>query len=846
MTGQLFGHYRIIEKIGSGGMGEVFRARDERLNRDVALKIIKPAFSDNPDHLRRFEQEARAAAALNHPNIIAIYDVGYEGKTPYIVSELLRGKDLRARLGDGPFPLNDGVGYAVQIVNGLTAAHDHHIVHRDLKPENLFLTRDGRIVILDFGVAKLMPPDDEQQLENAPTRTKAGAVIGTAAYMSPEQHRSQGVDHRSDIFGFGAIFYEMLTGHRAFRGGSDIDTTMAVMREQPAEADLEAANVPVGCREIIKHCLEKDADRRFQCANDLAYALQAFSGYTPTHAEVKSPKFGVLPWALAVALAVALAIRWFLVTPAPLVHPTYTRVSFEAGTVFAARFASGGQSIVYGAAWDGKPVRLFSTVGNSFPPQALEFADANLLGVSPSNELALALHGTHNGQMETIDGMLARAPLAGGSPKEVLANVRWADWDKAGGLAVVNYANGHSRLEYPIGKVLYETSGWISNIRFSPQADKIAFLNHPKLWDQRGTVCVVDLAGKVSTLTQVWESEQGVAWRPDGKEIWFTAVKSGNNLNLMAVDLDGKMRLLLDLPIGFTLQDIAPDGRVLVALNEKRLALAFSTLSSAGDTELSWHDWNIAKDISPDGKLVLFEDASEAAGSEYAVAIRNIDGSAPTRLGDGSAGGLSPDGQWAISISAEHAAKITLLPVGPGQPRPVDVQGLEEITTGWARFLANGKQILVNGNEKGHGKRCYVLSVDGGKTTAVTPEGVTCGPSSPDSRFLIGVDSNSAMAIYPFDGGPARSIPNLESGFRAIQWSQDGSVIFGYKPGELPSKIYKVEIATGKETMVHQLRPSAQAGIVIVTPVVVSRDGSRFAYSFNQALSTLYLISGLH
>src|ERR1700721_2120990 len=261
MTGQLFGHYRIIEKIGSGGMGEVFRARDERLNRDVALKIVKPAFSDNPDHRRRFEQEARAAAALNHPNIIAIYDVGYEGKTPYIVSELLRGKDLRARLGDGPFPLNDGVGYAVQIVNGLTAAHDHHIVHRDLKPENLFLTRDGRIVILDFGVAKLMPPDDEQQLENAPTRTKA-------------------------------------------------------------EADLEAANVPVGCREIIKHCLEKDADRRFQCANDLAYALQAFSGYTPTHAEVKSPKFGVLPWALAVALAVALAIRWFLVTPAPLVHPT--------------------------------------------------------------------------------------------------------------------------------------------------------------------------------------------------------------------------------------------------------------------------------------------------------------------------------------------------------------------------------------------------------------------------------------------------------------------------------------------------------------------------------------------
>ena len=825
-------------------MGEVFRARDERLNRDVALKIIKPAFSDNADHLRRFEQEARAAAGLNHPNILAIYDVGYEGKTPYIVSELLKGKDLRARLADGPFPLNDAVGDAVQIVSGLTAAHDHHIVHRDLKPENLFLTKDGRIVILDFGVAKLMPEDGEP-LENAPTRTKAGAVIGTVAYMSPEQHRSQGVDHRSDIFGFGAIFYEMLTGFRAFRGGSDVDTTMAVLREDPADADLEAASVPIGCREIIKHCLEKEADRRFQCANDLAYALQAFSGYTPIPADAKPQRFRLLPWAIATALALALVIRWILVTPTPPVHPSFTRVTYEAGTVFAARFASGGQSIVYSAAWDGKPVRLFSTVGNSFPPQPLEFADANLLGVSPTNELALALRGTHNGQMETIDGMLARAPLAGGSPKEVLANVRWADWDKTGSLAVVNYANGHSRLEYPIGKLLYESTGWISNIRFSPQADKIAFMNHPKLWDQRGTLCVVDLAGKINTLTPEWESEQGVAWRPDGKEIWFTAVKSGTNLNLMAVDLDGKLRLLLDLPIGFTLQDIAPDGRVLVALNEKRLALAFSTLSSAGDTELSWHDWNIAKDISPDGKKILFEDSSEAAGPGYAVAIRNIDGSAPTRLGDGSAGGLSPDGQWAISISAEHAAKITLLPVGPGQPRAVDVEGLEAINSGWAQFLANGKQILVNGNEKGRGRRCYVLSVDGGKATAVTPEGVTCGPSSPDSRFLIGVDSNSAVAIYPVKGGPARSIPNLESGFRFIQWSQDGSMIFGYKPGELPSKIYKVEIASGKETTVHQLRPSAQAGIVIVTPVVVSRDGSRFAYSFNQALSTLYLISKL-
>src|SRR5208283_1301896 len=236
MAGQYFGHYRIIEKIGTGGMGDVFRAHDERLQRDVALKLIRPASSDNPDHLRRFEQEARAAAALNHPNILAIYDVGFEGTTPYIVSELLEGKTLGQRLSEGAIPLREASGYALHIAHGLTAAHDRHIVHRDLKPENLFLTDDGRVKILDFGVAKLQAPADEgRSIQNMTTVTKTGAVVGTYAYMSPEQVRSQAVDHRSDIFSFGAILYEMLAGQRAFRGQTEVDTMTAVLREEPSD-----------------------------------------------------------------------------------------------------------------------------------------------------------------------------------------------------------------------------------------------------------------------------------------------------------------------------------------------------------------------------------------------------------------------------------------------------------------------------------------------------------------------------------------------------------------------------------------------------------------------------------
>ena len=849
MAGQLLGHYRVLEKIGAGAMGEVFRARDERLGRDVALKLIRPASSTNPDHLKRFELEARAAAALNHPNILAIYDVGFEGSVPYIVSELLEGKNLRQRLLAGPLPLREAADYALQIAQGLTAAHERLIVHRDLKPENLFLTIDGRVKILDFGVAKLQTPaNDNRSIESMTTVTKHGAVIGTVAYMSPEQLRGKPVDHRSDIFSFGAILYEMMSGCRAFRGETEVDTMTAVLREEPAGANLEEAAIPPGYQDIVKHCLEKDPENRFQSAKDLVFALQTLSASSQARVapslKTKTRSGRALPWIIVTVLAAVaafLAVTQLLHTP--VATPAYRRLTFEAGTVYSARFAPDGESIVYSAAWNDRPVQLFSTVGNSLLAQPLNLSDANLLAISRDNELAVVLHGTHNGQLETVGGMLARAPLAGGSPKELLADVRWADWDAKGNLAVVDYVDGHSRLQYPIGKVLYQSGGWLSNIRISPHGDRIAFMDHPALWDNRGALCVIDLAGHVQTLTGQYESEQGVAWH--GSEVWFTAIEKGNNFNLMAVTLSGKIRTVLDLPMGITLEDIAPNGSVLVAVNSKRLAMAFSTLGSKEDVELSWHDWNVAKDISRDGKFVLFEDASEAAGAGYAVALRKLDGTLPVRLGDGSAGGLSPDGKWAISVSTGQPQQVRLLPIGPGQPRSVDLSGLEHIQSGWARFLADGQSLIINGNEQGHATRCYVLDLAGGKPKAVTPEGTVCGPSSPDSRFVVGVGPNSAVAIYPIDGGPSRLISGLEAGFLPVQWSSDGSVLYGYHIGELPSKIYKVAIDTGKQTMVQELRPGVAAGVVMVAPVQVSREGTRFAYSYSQTLSVLYLISGL-
>src|SRR5580704_4230477 len=304
MTGQVIGHYRVLEKIGSGAMGEVFRARDERLGRDVALKLIRPGSSDNPDHLRRFELEARAAAALNHPNIVAIYDVGFDDGSPYIVCELLQGKTLRKRLAEGALPVRVAIDYALQIVQGLAAAHDRRIVHRDLKPENLFVTSEGRIKILDFGVAKLQPSPEKsgRSVEELTTVTKNGVMVGTVAYMSPEQLRAKPVDHRSDIFSVGAILYEMLTGRRAFRGESEVDTITAVLLQNPPEIDLEKVRVPESVSQIVRHCLQKEPENRFQSARDLAFALETLSSSSSgrrTRLKRSQKPASVVPWAVA-------------------------------------------------------------------------------------------------------------------------------------------------------------------------------------------------------------------------------------------------------------------------------------------------------------------------------------------------------------------------------------------------------------------------------------------------------------------------------------------------------------------------------------------------------------------
>ncbi len=327
IAGTKFNHYEILAPLGAGGMGEVWRARDTRLNREVAIKVLPASFANDADRLRRFKQEALATSALNHPNILTVHDIGDHEGTPFIVAELLEGEELREQLKDGALPARRSVDYAQQIASGLAAAHAKGIVHRDLKPENLFITADGHVKILDFGLAKLKPPNVDGIDTDAPTQKKItdpGTVLGTVGYMAPEQVRGQEADHRADIFSFGVILYEMLSGRRAFSGDSAIEVMNAILKEDPPELTATDTRAPQGLERLIRRCLEKKPEQRFHSAHDLGYALEALSSSSGARLETAgagpSRLFGQAraAWAVtALLLLVTLGLTWAYFTRQP-------------------------------------------------------------------------------------------------------------------------------------------------------------------------------------------------------------------------------------------------------------------------------------------------------------------------------------------------------------------------------------------------------------------------------------------------------------------------------------------------------------------------------------------------
>ncbi|MBI3664903.1 MAG: serine/threonine-protein kinase [Acidobacteria bacterium] len=865
-AGTQLGPYEVLGKIGAGAMGEVYRAKDARLAREVAIKVLPAAFAADPDRLRRFEQEARAAGMLNHPNILAIYDIGTHEGSPYLVSELLQGETLRERLKAGALGLRKTIEYAHQIARGLAAAHEKGITHRDLKPENIFITKDGRVKILDFGLAKLTRPEAPSgEGSSAPTlggETEPGAILGTVAYMSPEQVRGRPADHRSDIFTFGAILYEMLAGKRPFGGESAVETMSAILREEPPELSATNQNVNPALERIIRHCLEKSPEERFQSSRDIAFDLEMLSGAigpttvmraieesaaaAPVSAAPIAPKRRLVLAFVGLSFLALFGIGMYLVgaRSGKTLPPSFHLLTFRRGTINSARFAPDGQTIVYGARWDGNPLELFSTRPESPDSRSLGQPGTEILAISSSGEMALSLKRHFSGAFMG-SGTLARASFGGGASREVMEDVQLADWGPDGaGLAVVRTVGGRNRLEFPIGKMLYETAGWISHPRVSPTGDLVAFIDHPAIGDDGGAVAVVDSGSKAKTLSSGWISVQGLAWRPSSGEIWFTATKVGGARALHAVSLAGRERLLVRVAGPLTLHDISREGRVLMTRDNARQGMVALPPGETQERDLSWLDWSLVTGITPDGKTLLFCETGEGGGAAYGLYIRKTDGSPAVKIGEGCGTGLSPDGKWALSItSTSSAPQLVLFPTGPGEPKTLKREAINYQGAAW---FPDGKRLLIAGNEQGHAVRLYVQDLDGGKLRPITPEGLT-NPSllvSPDGRSVLGRSHEGKYFLYPLEGGEPRAVGGLEPEDVPRQWSADGRSIYVQRRGELPAKVYLLDLSTGRKELWKQFMPPDPAGVEGLAPLPTP-DGKAYAYSYNRVLSELYLVEGV-
>ena len=850
--GTKLGPYEILSPIGAGGMGEVYRARDSRLDRDVAIKVLPEDVSMSPSAMERFGREAKAIAALSHPGILSIHDFGTEGLTAYAVTELLEGETLRERLRQGALPPRKAVDFAVQIANGLASAHERGVIHRDLKPANLFVTRDGRVKILDFGLARWQTSSAEETDSKTPeaqTRTRhtePGAVLGTAGYMSPEQVRGQVVDHRADIFALGCVIYEMLTGRRAFQGETSAETMTAVLREDPPDFSSSDRQIPPGLQRLVRRCLEKRPEERLQSASDLAIALDAVSlGESSTvQAALAAPPRRRIPRPMPVAaalLGVALAAASYWVgrrtaPSAPDTIPKFTKLTFRRGMVSAARFGPDGRSVVYSASWDSAPLRVYTTDPDSAQVSTAALHEAHLLGVSSSNELAVMLKPAL-GLLYSV-GTLARAPLGTGAPRAVLEGVQQAAWSREGELAVVRSTLGHSRLEFPIGKLRYETAGWLSAPRLSAKGDSIAFIEHPIEGDDRGWPALLDLkSGAKRDLTSEFGSLSGLAWRPDGIEV---CVGSGASILCIAVGGGAPRRVFRGMS-RLVLEDISADERILVTTFGLQ---GGARAGSAGGTEVDVGDTPSIPpiDIDPRDGRVLFE------SMDYGLYIEMPGHGPAVRLGDGIPLGLSPDGSQVLNLVPSQPTQLFLVPTGAGAITPLARGAITRHNA--AVFAPDGKRIVVSGAEDGHGSRLYVQDLQGGDPRPISAEGVRLPPAQPrlvssDGECVAAIGPDQLIALYPLAGGDPRPIRDLEAGFRPIGWTDRPGVLF-VSPEALARRmpVFRHDVASGRREAWREIGPADAMGSPLTIRIQVTPDGSRYAYLYALTASELFVIDG--
>jgi hypothetical protein len=858
LGGRRLGPYEILSPLGAGGMGEVYVARDERLDRRVAIKVLAADIATDPAHLIRFQREAKAASALNHPNIVAVYDIGESDSVRYVAMELLEGKTLAEVLVAGPLPARKLLDIAGQIADGLAAAHEAGIVHRDLKPANVMVTREGFAKILDFGLARASSPAGEQSNveTETPAPTLSGQIVGTVGYMSPEQARGEPVDFRSDQFSLGSMLYEMATGKRAFRGKTRIDTLAAVLNEEPEPIARLRPGVPPPLRWAIERCLAKAAGDRYQSTRDLARELRGIREHLSevsgavAPAEHVSPRRRLRLLAAATAVIAAGAGLWALFggLRAARTEPDFRRLTFRSGAVSRALFVPQSSSILYTASWDGQPVRSYLTLpASKGVDRGLEGEPQVPLGFTEDGSEVLVLLGGSRPAINLV-GTLAWWPVLGGKARPILENAGWADWARRGHfLAVVREEGSERALELWSSDMkklreLFRTAGAISHVRISPDEREIAFIHHPSRYDDAGEVRRISVDGtRMRVVSPLFERCLGLGWDPRSGKPWFT----GSRENIYATSLwsatsSGSPRLVAAFPEFFLLQDVSDAGCLFVASSGGTTLM----LRRAGSPphDFSWLGSTIVADVSPDGRSLLFLDGSASEGT-LGTWIRPIDGGEAIRIADGDPGKFSPDGKWVITSSrvTTGAPQLILAPVGRGRTRQLTKPpGVYSSPS-----FADSGTLLFKRSESGRSE-VWRMGTDGKAASSLGAPNCSMPASNPTatSFLCVGEPAGSALYVYPVEKrGEGRKLYALEdSQFVYARWNESGGRIFAVTSDR---RLLTLDSSSG--ALLHQEPVPVRegAGYDSLLAAAMAADGSIQAYSISHFSSRLYLCRGL-
>jgi WD40 repeat protein len=862
------GPYLVLAPLGEGGMGEVWKARDTRLDREVAVKVLSPAFANAPDRVLRFAREARLLAQLRHPAIAALHSFEEVDGRPLLVMELAEGETLAERIAAGPLPPAEALSIARQIGEALEEAHEKGIVHRDLKPANVKVSSDGKVKLLDFGLAKawavepasgVLSGDEPSLVTQTSDQTTPGAVVGTVSYMAPEQARGRPVDKRADIWAFGVVLFEMLTGQRLFSRETPSDVVVAVLTHEP-DWSLLPEGTSAGVRRLLRRCLSRDLRNRLHDIADARLELTEADAAPSIPSAPSAPAFpaavsrppersrAVRAALVATLVVVAAAGSAFVATRrARTEPPLFRNLTWSHGDVFSARLTPDGENVVYSAAFDGRPLALYTARVDAIESRPLDLPAGDVVGISRKAEMALLTSRRNVGSWKRV-GTLTKASLSGGSPKPILEDVFAADISPDGtAFAVVRAGIPGQQLEYPIGRVVHRSRGWISHPRISPDGQRVAFFDHDVDGDDLGSVSILGRDGRVARLSSQLDYSQGLAWSPSGEEVWASSYRVEEGALLQAFSPSRPPRVLLRVPSTVRILDAGSDGRVLMTYDDTHVELEGRLAGDAAMRSYSWWRASFVTGISHDGALFSGDGAMSLEKGGSAAFYRRAGGSPPVRLGAGFSAGVSPDGSWVFLTPASgRGTRFQAVPTGPGEPRSYELGPVEALVSGTRvlSFSEDGSLLAFTGTTGGSDLRGFLLDrKGGGAARPVTPEGVDEVLLSPDGRSVAGVVRGKGVWVFPVATADGAPVAGTTKSDLPVAWESSSRALFVWDRG-IPLRVFRVDLVTGRRTLAMEVSPLDPNG-VLYGHVRFTPDLAHFLFRFRRHTSYLAVVTGV-